>query len=377
VEHPLIDLKLFKNATFLIGNLTGMLSYYVLFAIMFMMPFYLQKVLGYSITLTGFLLTPLLLTMAVAAPFSGYLSDKYGPRIMTTSGMLISALACLSLLFIGESVKIPILAGTMIFLGLGMGLFIPSNNSAIMGSAPTDKLGMAGGLLNMTRSLGLILGVDISGVIFTTLEHRYLAEKGYPNVQHIFSNASIPVPVKANAFMHGFVMVIIILLAVNIISSFLSAVRNNKKSGIIDHELAGTVIISSGFFSGFAQEARGISLFVTLLLFTGVVGVFAATRLGSEGSVVPQSVQSETVEAARCATEQSVPAAEKLAMAYYAKKYHDTDVRIEVRPSSDQMEADVIKNGMLVKRLSIEGTTVIEHRTGLRDWAFDLLSNVN
>ncbi|HEX8949056.1 MAG TPA: DHA2 family efflux MFS transporter permease subunit, partial [Dissulfurispiraceae bacterium] len=45
VEYPLIDLKLFKDSTFLIGNVTGMLSYYVLFAILFLMPFYMEKVL--------------------------------------------------------------------------------------------------------------------------------------------------------------------------------------------------------------------------------------------------------------------------------------------------------------------------------------------
>ncbi|MCL4490318.1 MAG: MFS transporter, partial [Nitrospirae bacterium] len=193
VEHPLIDLKLFKNATFLIGNLTGMLSYYVLFAIMFLMPFYLEKVLGYSVALTGSLLTPIPLAMAVVAPFSGHISDKYGSRIMTTSGMLISALACFSLLFMGVSAQLPLLVAVLILLGVGMGLFTPPNNSAIMGSAPRDKLGVAGGVLNMMRSLGLIFGVDISGVIFTTLEHRYLAEKGYPNAQHVFSNTSIPV----------------------------------------------------------------------------------------------------------------------------------------------------------------------------------------
>ena len=223
VEHPLIDLKLFKNATFLIGNLTGMLSYYVLFAILFLMPFYLQKVLGYSIALTGSLLTPVPLAMALVAPFSGHISDKYGPRIMTTSGMLISALACFSLMFMGASAQLPVLVAVLVLLGIGMGLFTPPNNSAIMGSAPKEKLGVAGGVLNMMRSLGLILGVDISGVIFTTLEHRYLAEKGYPNVQHIFSNASIPVLVKNNAFMHGFLVVIGVLLFLNLVSAFFSA----------------------------------------------------------------------------------------------------------------------------------------------------------
>jgi|GEM_PF-5379160 len=60
----------------------------------------------------------------------------------------------------------------------------------------------------MMRSLGLIFGVDISGVIFSSLEHRYLTDKGDPNFQHVFSNTSIPVLVKDNVFMHGFLVVI-------------------------------------------------------------------------------------------------------------------------------------------------------------------------
>jgi EmrB/QacA subfamily drug resistance transporter len=234
VRYPLIDLKLFKNATFLFGNLTGMLSYYVLFAVMFLMPFYLQKVLGYSVALTGALLTPIPLAMAVVAPFSGHISDKYGPRIITTSGMLISALACFALMFTGVSVQLPLLVAVLVLLGIGMGLFTPPNNSAIMGSAPKEKLGVAGGVLNMMRSLGLIFGVDISGVIFTSLEHRYLMEKGYTNVQHIFSNSGIPVSVKDNAFMHGFLIVIGVLLTLNLLSAFFSA--TNKAE--IDAEAA-------------------------------------------------------------------------------------------------------------------------------------------
>ncbi len=228
VEFPLIDLKLFKNTTFLLGNITGMLSYYVLFAIMFLMPFYLQKVLGYSITMTGSLLTPLLLAMAMVAPFSGHISDKYGPRVMTTSGMLVSAVSCLALMFMGTSVQTPLLVAVLVLLGVGMGLFTPPNNSAIMGSAPREKLGVAGGILNMMRSLGLIFGVDISGVIFTTLEHRYLHENGIKNVEHIFSNSSIPLTIKDSAFMHGFLVVIGVLLALNLLSAFFSAANKSE-----------------------------------------------------------------------------------------------------------------------------------------------------
>lgn len=223
VEHPLIDLKLFRNAAFFFGNLTGMLSYYVLFAVMFLMPFYLQHILGCSVALTGSLLTPVPLAMAAVAPFAGHISDKHGPRIMTTSGMLISALACFALMLMGASAQLPLLVAVLILLGVGMGLFTPPNNSSIMGSAPKEKLGVAGGVLNMMRSLGLILGVDISGVIFTTLEHRYLSENGYPSVQHVLSNSIIPVPVKTNAFMHGFFAVMGVLLFLNLLAAFFSA----------------------------------------------------------------------------------------------------------------------------------------------------------
>jgi len=218
----------------LLGNLTGMMSYYVLFAIMFMMPFYFQNVLGYSIPLTGALLTPIPLAMALVAPFSGHISDKYGHRIMTTSGMLVSALACFALMFLGASVQLPLLVSVLILLGIGMGLFTPPNNSAIMGSAPKEKLGVAGGVLNMMRSLGLIFGVDISGVIFTTLEHNYLAENGYPNVQHVFSNSSIPISIKDSAFMHGFLVVIGVLLALNLLSALFSVANKAE----IDPEAA-------------------------------------------------------------------------------------------------------------------------------------------
>lgn len=379
VEHPLIDLKLFKNATFLIGNLTSMLSYYVLFAIMFLMPFYLERVLGYSVALTGSLLTPLLLAMAVVAPFSGYISDKYGPRIMTTSGMLISALACFSILFLGESANLPVLVAVLAFLGVGMGLFTPSNNSAIMGSAPSEKWGVAGGFLNMTRSLGLIFGVNISGVIFSTLEHRYLAEKGYLNVKNVFSNGSVPIPVKANAFMHGFIMVIMVLMAVTVLSAVLSSVRKVKAVAIIDHETAGTAVVSSGFFNGFSQEARGMALFFMLLLFTGVIFSFASSRLMSRAFLAPETVQGSTAAAGLCEAGQGerISEARKLALAYYTKKYNDADVDIDVTPRGDHMDADIRKNGMLIKRLSIRGDSVTEDRTGFRDWALGLLTNAN
>jgi EmrB/QacA subfamily drug resistance transporter len=378
VRYPLIDLKLFKSGAFVLGNLTSMLSYYVLFAIMFLMPFYLEKVVGCGVALTGFLLTPLLLAMAAVAPFSGYISDKYGSKVMTTLGMVISALACLTFLYMGETVSLHVLLSVIVLLGIGMGFFTPSNNSAIMGAAPTDKLGMAGGVLNMTRSLGLILGVDVSGGIFTALQHRYLAEKGYVNVQHAFSNGGIPLAIRANAFMHGFLMVIMVLMAVNVVAAFLSASRRENKLAVIDHEMTGTGLISSGFFNGFSQEARGTALFVMLLLFAGVAGAFAVNQVRNEDTLLQHHVQTVTAEAKHRISQQekAISDAKDLALAYYAEKYHDSNVSVAIRPVGDHMQADIRKEGFLIKELSIKGKTVTEKRTGLRDWVFELLTSL-
>ena len=231
VEHPLIDLRLFRNTTFLLGNVTGLLSYFVLFAVMFLMPFYLQKVLRYSSELAGSLLMPVPLAMAVVAPFAGHLSDRIGSRVMTTTGMLVSAVACFHLLGLGPTERTSLLLAALVLLGVGMGLFTPPNNSAIMGAAPADKLGVAGGVLNMMRSLGLILGIDISGAIFTTVEHGYLAENGFPNVRHVFGNDAIPRFLKDGAFLHGLFIVVLVLLGLNVLSAFLSWLNRRAATG--------------------------------------------------------------------------------------------------------------------------------------------------
>jgi EmrB/QacA subfamily drug resistance transporter len=231
VEHPMIDLKLFKKWAFSAGNTTGMLSYYVLFAVLFLMPFYLEKVIHYNAALTGTLLTPIPLSMAIIAPFAGYISDKIGSRIMTTLGMFICAISTLMLSFMTTSVNLYLLIFEFIILGIGMGLFTPPNNSSIMHSAPPERLGVAGGILNMMRALGLIFGVDISGLIFTSLKHNYLTTHGY-NIGEAIKQ--VPSSIKNIAFMKGFIVVMITLLVINIIATIISAAKKDVKGGKIE-----------------------------------------------------------------------------------------------------------------------------------------------
>ncbi|RZV39653.1 MAG: DHA2 family efflux MFS transporter permease subunit [Candidatus Acidulodesulfobacterium acidiphilum] len=223
VEHPMIDLKLFKKWGFSAGNVTGMLSYYVLFAVLFLMPFYLENLLHYNAAATGSLLTPIPLSMAIIAPFAGAISDKVGSRIMTTLGMFVCAIATLLLSFLGNSVNIYMLIFDFIILGVGMGIFTPPNNSAIMLSAPPERLGVAGGILNMMRALGLIFGVAISGLIVSSTKHSYAKAHGFALLK------DIPEKIANIGFLHGLTIVMFMLLGINVFATIMSVAKKNVK----------------------------------------------------------------------------------------------------------------------------------------------------
>lgn len=165
---PLVDMALFRDRTFSLGIVAGLLSYAVLFGCLFLVPFYLERVLGHTAAETGLLLAPIPIALGVLAPLAGALTDRVGPRLPTVVGMSLAAAALLLLAATPTrhlALTIPLLA----LLGVGLGLFTPPNNSAIMASAPPDRLGVAGGVLNMTRSLGTSLGVAATGAVLTLL----------------------------------------------------------------------------------------------------------------------------------------------------------------------------------------------------------------
>ena len=165
---PLVDLSLFRLRLFSLGIVAGLLSYAVLFGSLFLVPFYLQRILGKTAGEAGLLLTPVAVALAVMAPLAGALTDRYGSRLPTAVGMCVSTLALLALAGI-PSPSLPITLALLAVLGVGLGLFTPPNNSAIMGAAPAHRLGTTGGILNMTRSIGTSLGVALTGAVLGTL----------------------------------------------------------------------------------------------------------------------------------------------------------------------------------------------------------------
>jgi EmrB/QacA subfamily drug resistance transporter len=163
---PLIDPALLRMRSFSLGLLAGLLSYAVLFGGLFLMPFFLERILGETAAQTGLLLTPIPIALGLLAPVAGTLADRVGPAPPTVAGMASAAVA-LAALALTPDLTLPATVALLALLGIGLGLFTPPNNAAVMGSAPANRLGVAGGILNMTRSLGTSLGVATTGAVLT------------------------------------------------------------------------------------------------------------------------------------------------------------------------------------------------------------------
>ncbi|MDN5294200.1 MAG: hypothetical protein PWQ91_789 [Eubacteriales bacterium] len=168
IPAPMLDLSLFKIRLFSLGNLSALLNYIAQYSVVFLMPFYLQQQRHLDPSHAGLLLIPMPLTTMVIAPISGILSDKFDVRYLSSAGMGITAFGLwqLSRLTVDSPTSAIILA--LVTVGLGTGLFQTPNNSAIMGSVPKNRLGIASSVLATMRNVGMVTGVAITGAVFST-----------------------------------------------------------------------------------------------------------------------------------------------------------------------------------------------------------------
>ena len=166
--HPLLELRLFRNRLFAMANLSASFATMGMISVLFLLPFYLEDVLHYSLFMSAVLLAPYPVTMLIVSPLSGYFSDRFGSRLLGTLGLVLAALSLASLSTLTLHSTYGPIALRLVLLGLGMGLFQSPNNSAVMSSAPSSRRGVASAVLGTMRNLGMMLGIGIIGAVFVS-----------------------------------------------------------------------------------------------------------------------------------------------------------------------------------------------------------------
>jgi EmrB/QacA subfamily drug resistance transporter len=165
---PMLDLSLFRVPLFSISTANAILNYICVYTITFLMPFYLIQGRGLNPAEAGLLLTAQPIIMAITAPISGALSDRFGSRGPGMLGMGLLAAGLFLLSRLGPETGLGLVALSLAVAGAGTGTFISPNTSALMGAAPRARQGIASGVQAVARNFGMVLGIGLAGAIFTT-----------------------------------------------------------------------------------------------------------------------------------------------------------------------------------------------------------------
>ena len=162
----LFDFGLWRYPGFRYGNLAGTIVSLGEFGLLFIIPLFLQAVLGLSAFDTGLLLVSLAAGAFVAAPLAAQGARRYGPRRVVTVGMGLEAVGILfTTLFIGVDVNALLFVPPLFIYGIGVGFATAQLTSIVLGDIPPEKSGLASGTNSTMRQVGSALGIAILGTV--------------------------------------------------------------------------------------------------------------------------------------------------------------------------------------------------------------------
>src|SRR3954449_12348265 len=169
VDEPMVDIRLFRSASFGMGNLAGLMSSMGRGGLQFMLIIWLQGIWlplhGFSFESTplwaGIYMLPMTAGFLVAGPLAGSLSDRFGARPFTVGGMLLMAATFIALVMIPVNFNYWVFAVLVFLNGLGGGIFTAPNTAAIMSSVPAAQRGAASGVRATFFNAGSSLSIGI------------------------------------------------------------------------------------------------------------------------------------------------------------------------------------------------------------------------
>ena len=182
---PLLDLTLFQDRLFAMGNLTGFLNAIARNGVLFLLVFYFQGARGEDPVTAGIMLAPLAIGLVVLSPISGILADRYGSRALATAGhgdhRDRSARA-----HDARQSDTPYwqVALWQLIVGAGSGIFNSPNTSAVMGVVPPNKRGVGAGMRMMLMQSGFVVSIALAiGLVTSSMDPKVMVA--------IFSGAQI------------------------------------------------------------------------------------------------------------------------------------------------------------------------------------------
>jgi len=170
---PILDLGLFHKRLFTAGIASLWLISLSQTATFFLLPFYLQGILGLTPTQVGVTLIFYSVVIVFMAPIGGSLSDRFGSRLLCAAGCACTFAGVLAMARVGlDSTRLAVIVPLMV-MGLGWSLFASPNLSALFGAVPRDRLGAVGGVTVTAANSANAVGIALASMLFVRWLDRY------------------------------------------------------------------------------------------------------------------------------------------------------------------------------------------------------------
>ncbi|HLI69122.1 MAG TPA: MFS transporter [Ktedonobacteraceae bacterium] len=163
-SFPMLDLQLFSSLHYTFSVLAATFQSLAVFAVQFLIVFYLQGVRGYSPLTAAFLILPLPILTSAVGPLGGRWADhdRFHGATPATVGLILQIASLIILTFLTPATSYLELACALGLMGLGSAIFWSPNTSTTMGAAPRNRLGVASATLNTMRNVGMVCSFALS-----------------------------------------------------------------------------------------------------------------------------------------------------------------------------------------------------------------------
>lgn len=180
-NHPVFDIRFFKNHKFLSANFASLCAYLATYAVTTILNYHLQYIKGLDSQTAGIILLAAPLCQVVLAPIAGRLSDKFVPQILAAMGMALGTISLFLFSSLNAQTPMLYLIISMIVYGIGFGLFSPPNTNVIMGSVPPKDTSIASASVATMRTVGQAMSMGILTLVFAfVMGDVPIIEKYYP-----------------------------------------------------------------------------------------------------------------------------------------------------------------------------------------------------
>jgi EmrB/QacA subfamily drug resistance transporter len=169
IAYPSLDVRLFANPRFSASVGAVGLVFFAAMGTFFFVSFYLQLVRGYSPLRSGALMLPFAVAQLVFAPRSAALVKRYGPKAVSTVGLLLVAVGLGGFGLIDATTSVWVIAALVFLQGMGMANVMPPATESIISSVPREKAGVGSAVANTVRQVGGALGVAVLGSVLAAV----------------------------------------------------------------------------------------------------------------------------------------------------------------------------------------------------------------